>query len=125
MPTSTARPVSPLPSTRPPIHIMPMASDVTRGAGMSKPLLQVDAIRKSYGSLEALQGVSFEVAEGECFGLLGPNGAGKTTLISVLSCLLAQPGAARNWQASRSARIGPSCACKSASYRKTWPSTAS
>ena len=92
MPTSTARPVSSLPSTRPPIHIMPMANDLTRGAGMSKPLLQVDAIRKSYGSLEALQGVSFEVAEGECFGLLGPNGAGKTTLISVLSCLLAPTG---------------------------------
>ena len=92
MPTSTAPPVSLLPSTRPPIHIMPMANDLTRGAGMSKPLLQVDAIRKSYGSLEALQGVSFEVAEGECFGLLGPNGAGKTTLISVLSCLLAPTG---------------------------------
>jgi ABC-2 type transport system ATP-binding protein len=56
---------------------------------MAHPLLDVDAIRKSYGRLEALKGVSFQVAEGECFGLLGPNGAGKTTLISILSCLLA------------------------------------
>jgi len=69
--------------------MIPEVDDRTRGDGMSQPLLEVDAIRKNYGKLEALQGVSFQVAEGECFGLLGPNGAGKTTLISVLSCLLA------------------------------------
>ena len=39
---------------------------------------------KSYGSTEALRGVSFEVAEGEVFGLLGPNGAGKTTTVEIL-----------------------------------------
>src|SRR5690349_5520342 len=53
------------------------------------PLLEVDGIRKSYGKLEALKGVSFGVEDGELFGLLGPHGAGKTTLISILSCLLA------------------------------------
>jgi ABC-2 type transport system ATP-binding protein len=41
-------------------------------------------LRKSYGSVEALHGVSFEVAEGEVFGLLGPNGAGKTTTVEIL-----------------------------------------
>jgi ABC-2 type transport system ATP-binding protein len=41
-------------------------------------------LRKSYGSTEALRGVSFEVAEGEVFGLLGPNGAGKTTTVEIL-----------------------------------------
>ncbi|MFO7573089.1 MAG: ABC transporter ATP-binding protein [Gaiellaceae bacterium] len=41
-------------------------------------------LRKSYGEVEALRGVSFEVAEGEVFGLLGPNGAGKTTTVEIL-----------------------------------------
>jgi ABC-2 type transport system ATP-binding protein len=44
---------------------------------------------KSYGSLRAVDGVSFEVAKGELYGLLGPNGAGKTTIMSMLSGLLA------------------------------------
>jgi ABC-2 type transport system ATP-binding protein len=39
---------------------------------------------KSYDGLEALRGISFEVAEGEVFGLLGPNGAGKTTTVEIL-----------------------------------------
>jgi ABC-2 type transport system ATP-binding protein len=43
-----------------------------------------NALRKSYGSVDALRGISFEVAEGEVFGLLGPNGAGKTTTVEIL-----------------------------------------
>ncbi|MGH3102845.1 MAG: ABC transporter ATP-binding protein [Gaiellaceae bacterium] len=41
-------------------------------------------LRKSYGELEALRGISFEVRPGEVFGLLGPNGAGKTTTVEIL-----------------------------------------
>lgn len=52
------------------------------------PLLEVDQVRKLYGSAVALEGVTFQVFPGEMFGLLGPNGAGKTTLLSILSCLL-------------------------------------
>jgi ABC-2 type transport system ATP-binding protein len=44
----------------------------------------VEGLRKSYGALEAVRGVSFTVEEGEVFGLLGPNGAGKTTIIEIL-----------------------------------------
>lgn len=52
------------------------------------PLLEVIDVSKSYGPLEAVRSVSFNVEAGERFGLLGPNGAGKTTLLSILSCLL-------------------------------------
>jgi ABC-2 type transport system ATP-binding protein len=44
---------------------------------------------KRYGDFAAVDGVSFEIAEGSIFGLLGPNGAGKTTTISMISCLIA------------------------------------
>jgi len=47
-------------------------------------ILQVEALRKTYGKLQAVKGISFAVRKGECFGLLGPNGAGKTTTIRML-----------------------------------------
>lgn len=46
---------------------------------MVNPVIQVQNISKSYGDTHAVNGISFEVYEGEIFGLLGPNGAGKTT----------------------------------------------
>jgi ABC-2 type transport system ATP-binding protein len=46
--------------------------------------IRVAGLRKRYGDLEAVAGISFEVAEGECFALLGPNGAGKTTTVEIL-----------------------------------------
>lgn len=42
---------------------------------------------KSYGSFRAVDGVSFTVRDGECFGILGPNGAGKSTTIKMISCV--------------------------------------
>jgi len=48
------------------------------------PAIHVTGLRKAYGELEAVRGIDFEVAEGECFALLGPNGAGKTTTVEIL-----------------------------------------
>jgi ABC-2 type transport system ATP-binding protein len=46
--------------------------------------IAVRDLRKSYGALQAVRGVSFEVERGEVFGILGPNGAGKTTTVEIL-----------------------------------------
>jgi ABC-2 type transport system ATP-binding protein len=51
-------------------------------------MIEVSEVRKSFGGLEAVDGLSFRVEKGEIFGLLGPNGAGKTTTISMISGLL-------------------------------------
>lgn len=60
------------------------------------PAVSVDGLEKRYGELEAVRGVSFDVAAGEVFGFLGPNGAGKSTTINML-CTLVNPtgGSAR------------------------------
>jgi ABC-2 type transport system ATP-binding protein len=48
------------------------------------PAIEVTDLRKSYGSVEAVRGISFAVDPGEIYGLLGPNGAGKTTTVEIL-----------------------------------------
>jgi ABC-2 type transport system ATP-binding protein len=59
---------------------------------MSAVVLSARDLRKRFGSIEAVKGVSFEIHEGETYGLLGPNGAGKTTTISMVCGLLARDG---------------------------------
>ena len=51
---------------------------------MAEAAIEVRDLRKDYGPVEAVRGVSFEVERGEVFGLLGPNGAGKTTTVEIL-----------------------------------------
>ena len=51
-------------------------------------LITVNNLTKKFKSLTAVDGISFDVEEGEVFGFLGPNGAGKTTTISILCTLL-------------------------------------
>src|SRR5256714_4485754 len=51
---------------------------------MPRGVIEVEGLRKSYGSLMAVKGVDLTVSEGEVFALLGPNGAGKTTTVEIL-----------------------------------------
>jgi len=57
-------------------------------------LLSLRGVERTFGGLRAVDGASFDVAEGEVHGLIGPNGAGKTTLINLVSGLLAPTGGA-------------------------------
>ena len=59
---------------------------------MRSLVIYARGLRKSYGSLEAVEGDGLEVAAGEVFGLLGPNGAGKTTTVEILEGLRPRTG---------------------------------
>jgi len=61
---------------------------------MPESMIKVTDLYKSYGNIQALQGLSFQVCRGEFFGLLGPNGAGKTTTIAIL-CGLLEPSSGK------------------------------
>ena len=56
---------------------------------VNEPILEVCDVVRQYASVTAVDGVSFRVPEGICFGLLGPNGAGKTTTIEIMEGILA------------------------------------
>jgi ABC-2 type transport system ATP-binding protein len=59
---------------------------------MTEQIVKVEGLTKVFGPLKAVDGVSFEIEEGEIFGFLGPNGAGKTTTINMLTTLLRASG---------------------------------
>jgi ABC-2 type transport system ATP-binding protein len=51
-------------------------------------MINVSNLRKTFDTIEALKGITFNIPQGECYGLLGPNGAGKTTTISIMSTIV-------------------------------------
>ncbi len=59
---------------------------------MGRPIVEATGLRKRFGDVEAVKGVSFTIEAGETYGLLGPNGAGKTTTISMIAGLLERDG---------------------------------
>ena len=61
--------------------------EIQTGNGAMTAVLEVSNIRKSFGGITAVDGVSFDVQEGEILGLIGPNGCGKSTLFN---CILGQ-----------------------------------
>ncbi len=61
------------------------------------PVLSLHDIRKNYGRVQALRGVTLEVPEGSVFGVLGPNGSGKTTLLGIVLDVLRATGGTYAW----------------------------
>ncbi len=65
---------------------------------MTEPVIDVQGLHKSYGAVQAVRGISYEVMPGEIFAVLGPNGAGKTTTMRMtLGLIQPDSGSARLW----------------------------
>ena len=60
-------------------------------------ILSINNIYKAYGSIKALNGVSFDVPEGSVFGILGPNGSGKTTMLGIIMDVLLKDSGEYSW----------------------------
>src|SRR5206468_9837805 len=77
------------------LNRLPLTADSTRdfdamsmlGRPSLDAVIAVEDVKKAYGEVKAVEGVSFVVAKGEIFGLLGPNGAGKTTTMEMIEGL--------------------------------------
>ncbi|MEP6720529.1 MAG: ABC transporter ATP-binding protein [Variovorax sp.] len=71
------------------------------------PVLRVSGLKKSYGAIQAVDGVSFEVRPGEIFGVIGPNGSGKTTLFNSMLGQIAPDGGKIELNGEDVTRLGP------------------
>ncbi|HPX82262.1 MAG TPA: ATP-binding cassette domain-containing protein [Syntrophales bacterium] len=75
-------------------------------------MLRVDNITVCYGRMEALRGVSLEVAPGEMVALIGGNGAGKTTLLNAVSGLVPAAGGGISWEGKPLKGFAPDRICR-------------
>ena len=82
------------------------AGKIQSGGDAMSAVLQVSNIRKKFGGITAVDGVSFEVQEGEILGLIGPNGCGKSTLFN---CILGQLTPTRRRSEGRWPRSSRGC----------------
>ena len=71
---------------------VPRPAELLDASGRALPVVYADQLRKSYGEVDAVRGVSFAIQRGECVGLLGPNGAGKTTTMRMIMALTRPTG---------------------------------
>ncbi|MBC7699703.1 ABC transporter ATP-binding protein [Aquabacterium sp.] len=74
---------------------------------MTAPLLKVTGLKKSYGAIQAVAGVSFEVMPGEIFGVIGPNGSGKTTLFNSMLGQITPDAGTIELNGKNVSRLGP------------------
>jgi len=73
------------------------ASPIFTQAMENNTVLSVNGLKKNYGRIQALKGVSFDVPKGCVYGILGPNGSGKTTLLGILLDVLKSNGGTFEW----------------------------
>jgi NitT/TauT family transport system ATP-binding protein len=64
-----------------------LAAETRRGGGLRHPAVEIRAVRKVFGAIEAIKSISFTVADGEFVSVLGPSGCGKTTLLLLIAGL--------------------------------------
>ncbi len=64
---------------------------------MNQPVLSIENLAKNYGSIKALNGISYEVPKGCVFGILGPNGSGKTTTLGIILDVLKSNSGTFKW----------------------------
>ena len=64
---------------------------------MSKPVIVLNELTKSYGKHRGIENISFTVEQGEVFGFIGPNGAGKSTLLKCINGLLKASDGTVKW----------------------------
>ena len=75
--------------------------------GEVKPQLELRGVTKRFGGVAAVDGVTFEVAQGDIVGIIGPNGAGKTTLLNCISGLQRLDGGDIRWQGASISGLPP------------------
>ena len=80
-------------------------------------MISIKELRRSFGPIVAVDGISFDVRKGEVLGFLGPNGAGKSTVMRMLACYLRPTAAQRRFAATTFSKT-PS---KSGNQSVIWP----